>query len=518
MYRLHLRLIQRAIIIATSVSLFGSISVWLSLFTGLEIQPHGDLYSERETHDLLANIRLGDEAEGDTLHRSKYNLPLKGQKRLSRHSSIVKRVFDINPAPIQDRHAADQNDKHEIISLGMNLHESDNDKYMFVFHHYEQFGKTTENFVQLCAISAYGSRHVVEPFVRHSRMCGLRTGWWGEALTPSRLFKPLSLYFDVKAMNGILSQNRYATVRPLAEFKKMCNKTISNLTIVHFVYKDGREATKKWFKLSESDYEGMFSRINRNGWTDCPFIDKGLNISTRLGGTQPGRQLCVNAEKVIDHKQFENDILKGDKCVVITYWKGFGIARTHFKPNTTTLNPREIVHKLRHSDLILQEVELYRRTYLEKTFIALHVRSERQLLWYSETSFLRCVDIAIRIVLKMKQKYGINTVFLATDLTQHGSDTLLSNNKKRLSGFQKLLMDKLKPKRYSPHQTDRSLMDHGVVAIVEMNILSHSKHLVTLGSGSFQEWVIALFKDKKKGKDQFDWTISKVCSREKKVH
>ena len=518
MYRLHLRLIQRAIIIATSVSLFGSISVWLSLFTGLELQPYGEHYSNRETHDLSANVQSRN--DGADLGRSESDLAmsLRVRKTLSRSSFIIKRVFDIHPARIPSRHGADQDGKHEIISVGMNLQESDNDKYMFVFHHYEQFGKTTENFVQLCATAAYGSRLVIEPFVRNSRMCGLQTGWWGEALTPSRLFKPLSLYFDVKAMNELLSQNRYATVRPLAEFKKMCNKTISNLTIVHFFYKDGKEATRKWFKLSDSDYESIFLKIDQTGWTYCPFIDKGLNISTRLGETKAGRQLCVNAEKVIDYKQFEDDILKGDKCVVITYWKGFGMDRTHFKPNITTLGSREIVHKLRHSDLILQEAELYRRTYLEKTFIAIHVRSERQLLWYSETSFLKCVNVVIRIVSKLKQKYGINTVFLATDLTQYGSDTLPSHNQRRLRGFQKLLMDKLKPKKYSPHKTDPSLMDHGVVAIVEMNILSHSKHLVTLGSGSFQEWVIALFKETKNGKEQLNWTISRVCSREKKVH
>ena len=61
-------------------------------------------------------------------------------------------------------------------------------------------------------------------------------------------------------------------------------------------------------------------------------------------------------------------------------------------------------------------------------------------------------------------------------------------------------------------------MDHGVVAIVEMNILSHSNHLVTLGSGSFQEWVMALFIEKKKDLKQLDWTIARVCSKEKKVH
>ena len=516
MYRLHLRLVHRLIIIATSVSLFGSISVWFSLFTGLEIQvqPHGGIRSRQISHRLLADSSLSNDVTYLTL---KGNTPAMKREHTQTYSSlIIKRVFGIYPVHNKTRHGAGENDKHEIISVSMDLQVSDNDKYIFVFQHYEQFGKTTENFIQLCAIAAYGSRFVVEPFVRDSRMCGLKTGWWGEALSPSRLFKPLSLYFDVKSMNELLYQNRYATLRPLAEFKSACNKTIASITVVHFLYYDGKATTMKWFKLSEKDYERIYLQTQRTGWMECPFIDKGLNISTRLGNTEAGRQLCVNAEKVIDHKRFENDILKGDKCVVITYWKGFGMDRTHFKPNVR-VNPRQIVHRLHHSNLILQEAETYRTTFLDKSFIALHVRSERQLQWYSETSFLKCVNTVVKRILKLKQKYGINSVFLATDLTSYGSDTLLPGNSKHLQGFEKLLIDKLKSRKYSPHKTDPSLMDHGVVAIVEMNILSHSKHLVTLGSGSFQEWVIALFMETKTGQSP-DWTISRVCSREKKVH
>ena len=513
MYRLRLRLVQRVIIIATSVSLFGSISVWFSLFTGLELQPYMQLRSNQVTRDLSSDVSFtGDKASSLSLKGNMVTFKRADTSIYS--SSIVKRVFGIHPVQIVNRHRADEDGKQEIISIAMDQQEGANDKYIFVFHHYEQFSKTTENFVQLCSIAAYGSRTVVEPFVRDSRMCGLETGWWGEALSPSRRFKPLSLYFDVKAMNELLSRNHYATARPLTEFKKVCNKTTSNLTIVHFLYEDGKETTKKWFKLSEKDYQNISLQASRKGWTECPFINKGLNISMRIGEVEAGRQLCVNAEKVIDLKQFENYILKGDKCVVITYWKGFGTNRIHLKP-MVKLNAREIVHRLRHSNLILQEAELYRRTFLEKSYIALHVRSERQLLWYSDKSFLQCVDAVIRRVLKLKQKYRIKTVFLATDLTQFGSDTLLPNKVKRVKEFERLLMDQLKAKRYSPHQTDPPLMDHGVVAIVEMNILSHSKHLVTLGSGSFQEWVIALFKDTKKRQD---WTISRVCSKEKKLH
>ena len=437
----------------------------------------------------------------------------------------MRNVFGIRP--MSKRYNLDINEGGKkdkgIIQIGLESREHNNHKkYLFIFQHYEQFGKTTENLLQLCSIAAYGGRTVVEPFVRDSRLCGLRTGWWGDSLTRSRLFHPLGLYFDIRIMNERLSHNGYSTLQPLSKFKQACNRTNANLTLVHFLYSDGKRTTKKWFNLNERQYKHIYSKSKMTGWTSCLVIDKGLNVSQRLGGMRTGRQLCVNAEMVTDHIVFEKQVLKGDKCVVIIHWKGFGTNRTHFKPRVK-LPARDIVHQLRHSNFIIQEAELFRRVFLEKPYIGVHVRAERQVLWYSSSALVKCINFVIKAVKGLKQKHKIDRVFLATDLTQYGSDILLPGSStmhlgKNLNYFEKHLSDGLNPIKYSPNEKEPLLMDHGVVAIVEMNILSHSNHLVTLGSGSFQEWVMALFIENKKDSKQLDWTITRVCSKEKKVH
>lgn len=522
MFRVRtLRMVQRVTIFLTILCLFGSIFVLLRLFTEFDTEWRGRDKSEKiiEVGFSLKSSRI-ERLDSEILSRS---LGRKSEKRDGSEVSsiIVRNVFGIRPVSMIN--ISGKADKG-IIQIGVEPRKHDSHKrYLFIFHHYEQFGKTTENFVQLCSIAAYGSRTVVEPFVRDSRLCGLETGWWGESLTKSRLFRPLSLYFDVQMMNELLSQNGYSTVQPFTEFKLACNKTTANLTLVHFLYGGGgKGTTKKWFNLNERQYEHIYSQSKVTGWVSCPIIDRGLNVSQRLGeNMKTGRQLCVNAEMVTDHVAFEKKVLKGDKCVVVIHWKGFGINRTHFKPKVK-LNAREVVHRLHHSSFIIEEADLFRRIFLEKPYIGVHVRAERQLLWYSSNALIKCINLVIKAVKNLKQKEKIDTVFLSTDLTQYGSDTLVPGSSamhrdKNLNYFEKHLSDSLNPKKYSPNEKEPLLMDHGVVAIVEMNILSHSNHLITLGSGSFQEWVMALFVQKKKALKQ-DWTISRVCSKEKKIH
>ena len=169
-----LRLIQRLIILATILSLFGSLFVWLCLYTDSE--------KRRDTNE---NIKVLSDSEGERLDDGISSRALKrnGFKDVQASSIVAKNVFGIRPVVITGRslniHLNEDTKKDKgIIHIGVDSSSISkiSKRYMFVFHHHEQFSKTTENFVQLCAIAAYGSRTVIEPFVRDSRMCGLETG------------------------------------------------------------------------------------------------------------------------------------------------------------------------------------------------------------------------------------------------------------------------------------------------------------------------------------------------------
>ena len=56
-------------------------------------------------------------------------------------------------------------------------------------------------------------------------------------------------------------------------------------------------------------------------------------------------------------------------------------------------------------------------------------------------------------------------------------------------------------------------LDRGVVALVEMSLLARATHLVTVGKGSFQEWVKAKFLEQHRNDYQSTWSLVTMCSQ-----
>ena len=99
------------------------------------------------------------------------------------------------------------------------------------------------------------------------------------------------------------------------------------------------------------------------------------------------------------------------------------------------------------------------------------------------------------LVQESRDAYGTQQVFLASDLTDYGSDILRNyagtNLRQSLSVFLHKALNH--PETFKPNGV---LYDTGAVhvAIVEMNILSMATRLFTLGGGNFQEWAVGIFR------------------------
>lgn len=397
-------------------------------------------------------------------------------------------------------------------------------KFLFVLHHYEQLSKTTENLLQLAAVAKQIERVIVEPFVRDSRMCGLPYGWSGKLRSERRRFHPLSLYFDVKFMNNLLTKYHIAPMVKLETFKRQCRSSVTHTTIIHFLYSDqSEEEMKKWYKISALEYQDIKKQAKSSGWCECKFIEHALTVSNRIGGLRIGRQICVDAEKVSSLELFENEITKGDKCVVVIHWRGIGKDRTHFKPEVEVDN-RKLLHSLRSSERVAEKATKIRDS-IGGEYISIHIRSERQIQWYDVERLAQCVRTLVKKVESLKQKYNKTRVFLSSDFTRFGSDTLHSFTAQNTSLVNKLkqikrfLYKALKPLKYNPKSGDPLDMDSGVVALTEMNVLTGGSHLVTIGSGNFQQWIVDGFVERKAGTEQQNnWTITRICNKEDKVN
>ncbi|XP_078354455.1 uncharacterized protein LOC144639071 [Oculina patagonica] len=397
-------------------------------------------------------------------------------------------------------------------------------RFLFVLHHYEQLSKTTENFLQLAAVAKQIGRVIVEPFVRDSRMCGLPYGWSGQVRNESQRFHPLSVYFDVKYMNNLLKRYHYAQMVKLETFKHECRSSVANTTLLHFMYNDqAKEEMKKWYKISTAAYQNIETAIKKHGWCKCNFIDHGLGFSKRIGDLKAGRQICIDARKIKSLQGFQTEILKQDKCTAIIHWRGLGKNRSQFKPEVNT-DSHKLVHLLRAGKLVLDQAKRIADS-IGQEYISIHVRSERQIQWYSVERLTQCLEALVEKVATLKQKHKINKVFLSSDFTQFGSDTLHSFTARnstitnKIKQIQRFLSQTLKATTYKPRKDNPLLTDSGVVALTEMNVLIGGSHLVTVGSGTFQEWIVDAFVESKSmTKKQNYWTITRICHKEYKIN
>lgn len=406
----------------------------------------------------------------------------------------------------------------------INSGSKQNLKFLFVLHHYEQLTKTTENLLQLAAVAEQTGRVVVEPLVRDSRMCGLPDGWSGQRRSEARKFHPMSLYFDVTFMKNLLKRSRYAPLVKLETFKRECQSSVTNTTLLHFMYSDRKEEEMvRWYKISSDIYQKTESALKKSGWCECNFIDGGLNFSNRIGNFHAGRQICLDAEKIKSLQLFKSKILKEDKCVTIIHWRGIGTHRCHFEPEVN-IESRKLVYSLRSSEFVNSLAKKIIDTIGEE-YISIHIRAERQILWYGFDRLSRCIEVLMEKVKDLQRKYKIKRVFLSSDFTRFGSDTLRTYTSQNISFAKKIkeiwryLSKTLKPTMHNPSFGDALIMDSGVVALTEKNVLIEGSHLLTIGSGTFQQWIVDGFIERKINYDkQKNWIVTRICLKEDKVN
>ncbi|XP_028401711.1 uncharacterized protein LOC114524743 [Dendronephthya gigantea] len=395
--------------------------------------------------------------------------------------------------------------------------EDSSDKYILVYRHFEQLSKTTENLIQLAAVAKRWGRNVVLPYVKNSRFF----------LGPEFHTYPLDIYFNVTSINILLHANGYSPLVRLKTFNQKCNyaKFGIKTTLIHFLYDDiHRGNTKLWFGLNDRELREIVENSLSSGWTECDFMKRHLGVSKSINGIQIGRQLCVNPEVVRTEQAFKETILQEDKCTIFMEWRGFGKQRIHFHPVMLPFfNPAELKHRISPSDLIDQEVTTFLQSKLSSKYISVHLRTESLFVANLYKKLQSCIDHVVHLLSILRSLRGVDTVFLATDLTDFGSDLFerkkfyITNEtgehlmrRQDIAAIHTHLAHRMNAVTYTPTRKPFS-KDKGLVSLVEMNILKRGIDIITLGSGTFHSWMVSVFRQRQSEIERRGYTISEVC-------
>lgn len=374
-------------------------------------------------------------------------------------------------------------------------------RYVYVYERYwEQLTMNTRVLMALASQARLGGRFVVEPKVKDSVFGD--TGY------------PFSTYYNVTQMNALLKSNGFSTFVTENEFDTECSVNNDQFhAIVHFLYEDDKAVSylKNKFGITTQQYDEISRRAKKNGWTDCkllkPYSSPGLKV------------FCVDPIVVSEWSVLERGILQDIKCLGIFAWRGIGFkTRTSFGEKHVKVSSKEIHFLLEPSLAILNEAEIFTKTHLSGAgYVAVQVRGEKVVIQNNLTRLKKCLRLLVNVIKNTKKYFGISKVFVATDMSDFGSGSWAGGLKTKnldthaLKIVHSNLITRIGAVVYKP-SADWQTPDRGAVSLVELSIIAHAQHLLTIGTGSFQEWAVAKFLEFHRDDDPKLWSLTRFCS------
>ena len=371
--------------------------------------------------------------------------------------------------------------------------------YVRVYSRYwEQMTMNLRALISLAGQAKLGGRKVLEPGVKDSGFG--RDGY------------SLGIYFDLNHFNNMLTWSDYATLANQKEYDTECSLANATHVIIHFLYSQkGVDFTKGKLHLSDKEYGEISSRASKSGWTECPALGNFIKESSN------SKQFCVEPSRVTEWETLENDVIKGAKCLTIATWRGIGSGyRTYFSERKFKIKSRDVQFALRPSGDVLREAQRFQNSVLHGKYIAVQVRGERVVIPHNLDRLRSCLRLLAEVVRMLKELSDISQVLVASDMSNFGSGSWRGSlkgevyNENTLPDLHSFLMSSTGGVEYKPAADN---VDRGVVALVEMSLIANAQHLITIGTGSFQEWIRAKFLEKHRDDSRPAWSLIKMCSK-----
>lgn len=372
--------------------------------------------------------------------------------------------------------------------------------YVQVYYPYwEQITMNTRAFLALAWQAKLGGRKLVQTMVKDSGF--------------KREGHSLGIYFDLTHLNSMLKASEYAALAKRKEFKAECLLANANHVIVHFLYKakNAEQNTRKRFRLSKKQYNNISQNAKAKGWTDCSFIGEFVKMGS------DSKFICVDPFVITEWTRLESEVVRGAKCLTILIWRGIGGSfRTYFSAKGAKVSARDLQFTLKPNAGIYKEVEKFKKAFLRGPYIGVHIRGEKVVIRYSLERLRKCLHLLVEVIQVLKESSNITQVLIVSDMSDYGSGSWKGSLKNErhddntLKNLRESLISSTGGVVYAPSADSP---DRGVVALVEMTLISQAQHLIRIGEGSFQEWIVARFLEQYRDHSNLPWSLITMCSK-----
>ena len=375
-------------------------------------------------------------------------------------------------------------------------------KYAYVIGRYwEQMTQSMRAFLALVIQASSAGRSVVAPMVKDSRF---QTSGF-----------PIGYYFDREQIRNILHTKGYPDIVDREEFLSECSPNDPDYTTVHFLYDQEKAGTytKKLFNLDDATYSNISLHARRNGWTQCSFIQ------TLTKQTPKSKMLCVDTTVITDWKVFERDVIKSPKCLSIVLWRGNGDTfRARFKETHLKLWTRDFFLSLKPSPAVMTEVEKFQRKFLGgQKYIGVQIRGEHVAIVHGLARLKQCIHLLGYVLRSLKGQFNVHNVFVATDMSKFGSKSWKDSVKRdtitdeTLPKLQDLVLSVTNGVTFEQAADNGKPLDRGLVALIEVSLISQAQSLLTIGYSSFHEWATSKFLEFHRHVSPTTWSLVKLC-------
>ena len=349
----------------------------------------------------------------------------------------------------------------------------------------QELSQCTRHLLEMCMYASTNKRKVVAPRMRNGQM-----GYDG---------LPFGHFFNISQMNKQLARFGYSELATEEEFSRNCTNQRKKVIAVFY------GLPKYVTGLSLRNLKASYKKVVKHGWYNCS--EEVIRVRKGLDKDKNNTDFfCMNGALFGSVGRFNKEVLGDSKCTFITQWNVLYNVHWNRIIRPGAPNPGRLMQWFAQpSAEIANEASAFRTLRIQRLYVAIHIRGAK----FKKHALLKpCFDIAVEFVNALRRTRNVKTLFLSSDMSQFGGLTNKDKNSHQLFAQQAnaVIYDPRVAKGFK-------VVDRWKVSLTEVRLLSQSDHLITVGQGSFGDFIRNRYLWEHRNAGLGNWTLSILCKK-----